>query len=413
MSLGRDKTPDDNDPNHPLHVLVKALYDSGISIIVAAGNDPLRAVADQVPAGYPEVMAVASTTAQDGVNGYDEFFPACVGVSNIKKDTASYFTTDGAFLAGTGVTVSAPGDSQEDLFSYFDACFLETIGILSVALGGGTTELSGTSMAAPHVAGVVALMWEKELGLGLNLSPEAARTRIRNNVARRGTAPLDSPVEEYSFDNEREGVIWAPAAVGDSPPPPEDRPPAVSIVSPATGSSFPAGTNITFQGTAIDPEDGNIAASLLWTSSRDGQIGTGASFTRTLSSGGHVITASIVDSGGNIGSASSSVTVGSTPTTVQAQSITYALVGTKLFYTVKVVNEFGGPVAGATVEVDLYEYLFSGALWISTTTTNSQGNAQFQLDPADLGCYVTAVRSIVATGLTFVPGTPSNNFCNF
>jgi len=270
-------------------------------------------------------------------------------------------------------------------------------------------------MAAPHVAGVVALMWEKELGLGSNLLPEVARTRIRNNADRRGTVPLDSPVAEYSFDNDREGVIWAPAAVGDFPPPPQDMPPLVSILSPATGSSFSAGSNILFQGTAIDPEQGNIAASLVWTSSRDGQIGTGASFTRTLTSGSHTITASLVDSGGNSGSAATSITVGSTstPTTVQAKSVAYVLQGTKLLYTVKVVDEFGGPVAGATVEVDLYEYIFTGNLWISTTTSNSQGNAQFQLDPADFGCYVTAVRSIVANGLTFVPGTPSNNFCNF
>ena len=40
MSLGRSKTPQDN-PNHPLHVAVKALYDSGISVVVSAGNQPL------------------------------------------------------------------------------------------------------------------------------------------------------------------------------------------------------------------------------------------------------------------------------------------------------------------------------------------------------------------------------------
>jgi subtilisin family serine protease len=416
MSLGREKTPEDDDPNHPLHLAVKALYDMGISVVVAAGNDALLEVTDQVPAGYAEVIAVASTTAQTGVNGYEGLFPACVGVPNIKADTASYFTTDGAFRGGTGVTVSAPGEAQEDIYSYFDACFLESIGILSTALDGGTVELSGTSMASPHVAGVVALMWEKELSLGLSLSPEVARTRIRNNVDRVGTAPIDSPLEEYTFDGEREGVIWAPAAVGDAPPPSQDMPPVVSILSPTTGSSFSAGASINFQATATDPEDGNIAASLVWTSSRDGQIGTGGSFTRTLSNGNHVITASLADSGGNIRSASTSISVGSssTPTKVQVSSVTYATQGTtKLLYTVSLVNEFGGPVAGATVTVDLYEYLFTGNLWFSTTTSDSQGKAQFQLDPADIGCYVTAVENVVANGLTWVPGTPSNDFCLF
>jgi subtilisin family serine protease len=413
MSLGRPKGFEDQNPSHPLHLAVKALYDMGISVVVAAGNDPASEATDQVPAGYPEVISVASTSAQSGVNGYDDFFTACEGVPNIKADTASYFTTDGAFLGGAGITVSAPGEQQEDIFSFSNSCFLESIGILSTAMGGGTTELSGTSMAAPHVAGVVALMWQKELNSGLNLSPESARTRIRNNVDRLGTAPLDSPTEEYTFDGQREGVIWAPSALGISPPPPPDVPPTVFIQSPANGSSFASGATISFQGTATDPENGNIASSLVWISSKDGPIGTGAGFARTLTNGNHVITASVTDSGGNTSSATTSVSVGSSsnPTQVMVNSVTYNLQGTTLVYTVKLVNEFGGAVAGANVEVDIMEWLYTGALWISSGTSNAQGNAVFQLPNVDFGCYVTSVRTITGTALNWVGGTPSNNFC--
>jgi len=412
MSLGRDKTFEDDNPNHPLRLAVKALHDSGITVVVAAGNDPERQVIQQVPAGYPDVIAVASTTAQDGVNGYDPDFPACPGLQSIKADTASYFTTDGAFVAGTGVTVSAPGDQQEDLFMFFGTCFLEPIGILSLAAGGGTIEQSGTSMASPHVAGVVALMWEKELASGSSLAPEVARSRIRNNVSRPGTAPLDSPLSEYTFDNEREGVIWAPAALGDAPAPPRDTPPTVSILSPTTGTNFSSGASITFQGSVTDAEDGNIASALAWTSNRDGQIGTGASFTRTLSNGLHSITASIVDSGGNPANAGITISVGSsTPTTVRVFSVTYAMQGTTLNYTLKLVDEFNQPVPGATVTASLYEFIFTGNLWFTTGVTDSQGNVRFQLLNADIGCYATGAENVVAPGLTWVPGVPSNSFC--
>jgi hypothetical protein len=65
-----------------------------------------------------------------------------------------------------------------------------------------------------------------------------------------------------------------------------------------------------FSGTATDAEDGNLSASLSWTSSLDGTIGSGASFaTSTLSVGTHTVTASVTDSGGLPGSDAITVTV--------------------------------------------------------------------------------------------------------
>ena len=83
-----------------------------------------------------------------------------------------------------------------------------SVGILSTRLGGGTTRLSGTSMSAPHVTGVVALMWEKSG----TLAPETARSNLRGSAARIEVAPLDSPTVGYTYDGQREGIVWAPAA---------------------------------------------------------------------------------------------------------------------------------------------------------------------------------------------------------
>ncbi len=81
------------------------------------------------------------------------------------------------------------------------------------------------------------------------------------------------------------------------------QPPVVTITAPADSSSFGIGDSILFTGTATDLEDGDISASLSWSSDIDGVIGSGASFsTSSLSVGVHTITASVTDSDTNPGS---------------------------------------------------------------------------------------------------------------
>jgi subtilisin family serine protease len=93
-----------------------------------------------------------------------------------------------------------------------------------------------------------------------------------------------------------------------------NRPPTAAIVTPAVNANFIHNATVTFTGTGIDPEDGTLAGgSLVWTSSRDGQIGTGASFsTSTLSVGTHAITLTASDTKGAIGSATLSIVIMST-----------------------------------------------------------------------------------------------------
>jgi hypothetical protein len=90
-----------------------------------------------------------------------------------------------------------------------------------------------------------------------------------------------------------------------------NQPPSVDITSPADGASVVQGTSVTLTATATDPENGNLAASVVWTSSLDGQLATGGSAARVLSVGTHTITASVTDSAG--ASASDAVTVTVTP----------------------------------------------------------------------------------------------------
>ncbi len=200
MSLGRSASSDDS----AFHAAVQNLYNANVTVVVAAGNDSSLEAKDQVPAGFREVLAIASTTATVGTSSNKRISP-------VAADTASYFTSDGKLdsISGVGVTISAPGEDQENV----GGAFLSSVGILSLKLGGGTTRMSGTSMASPHIAGLAAILWDQALANGTTVSPEDIRRKIRSSATLLGSAPLNSPTSGYSFDGEREGVANAPGAL--------------------------------------------------------------------------------------------------------------------------------------------------------------------------------------------------------
>lgn len=110
------------DSNETFHAAIRRVYDAGIIQVAAAGNEsgPVS-----YPAAYPETIAV---TACDS------------------SDRFAYFSN-----YGPEVDLIAPG-----------------VSILSTYRGGGYRTLSGTSMAAPHVTGTVALI----LQMNSALSPD-------------------------------------------------------------------------------------------------------------------------------------------------------------------------------------------------------------------------------------------------
>jgi PKD repeat protein len=99
----------------------------------------------------------------------------------------------------------------------------------------------------------------------------------------------------------------------DSPTGPEtNRPPSATITSPGNGSDYALGESIPFAGSATDPEDGTLTgASLQWSSSLDGFLGTGNSFSLSdLSMGAHTIRLVATDSQGAVDTARVSIGVG-------------------------------------------------------------------------------------------------------
>ncbi|MCH8977947.1 MAG: S8 family serine peptidase [Armatimonadetes bacterium] len=343
---------------------VKAAFDNsfaaGIIHIAAAGNSGNRkGKGDKVgyPARYDSVIAVAATTSSDS--------------------RASYSST------GPDVEIAAPGSS-----------------INSTKLGGGYVVFSGTSMASPHVAGVAALV----IAAGMTNNDDV-RLQLQTTADDLGDEGLD-PLYGYGLVDADEA-----ADVGE----PNDAP-VVTITSPSDGATFASGASISFAGSASDTEDGNVTASLVWTSSIDGQIGTGASFSAILSDGVHTITARATDTGSKSGSSSVSITVGNPPeeaTTVSVTSITYATSGGKggtknLRISIACQNNLGAAVGGAIVSINLTNDI--GGSWFGTATTGSDGTVTFQLRNAPAAFYTTVMTAVSAAGLTWDGVTPPNGF---
>lgn len=129
-----------------LRAAVKKAYDANVVIVAAAGNDGAQ-YGDNIdyPAAYPEVISVGA------VNKYLQ---------------RSWFSGDGAKL-----DVSAPGEE-----------------IISTYLNNGYAALSGTSMAAPFVTGLIALIIAKHRKQAANKipckSPVDTPKRVLEHVTR-------------------------------------------------------------------------------------------------------------------------------------------------------------------------------------------------------------------------------------
>lgn len=342
MSLGGGFSQSVNDA-------VKRSTDAGVTHSVAAGNGNNGGKAQDAcnysPASAPSALTVGATTSSDSKTSWSNY--------------------------GTCVDLFAPGASITSAWYDSDSA---------------TRTISGTSMAAPHVAGVAALYLQgntRTLNQAADVESAIESTATTGKVTNAG--PGSPNLLAYSLLTSDGGDTEDPNTA-----------PVVSISSPANGSSFDEGTSITFEGSATDLEDGNLTSSLSWSSSRDGSIGSGGSFSSTLSAGDHVITASVSDSDGAPGSASINVTVNSTSEPPPATSLEVSISQGSTWTTGPwhrtnlIVSVTDGDVgaSGASVTLTVYSgSSCSGSVSSGSGTTGTDGNVTFEFRNRGSGTF--------------------------
>ena len=104
--------------------------------------------------------------------------------------------------------------------------------------------------------------------------------------------------DEFSSERTSDPVSPEPPIPPGPSDPPVNSAPQVNFVSSGPGTLL-QGERLVLSATASDAEDGDISSAIRWSSSLDGDLGTGSSIDRNdLSVGTHTLTVSVSDSGG-------------------------------------------------------------------------------------------------------------------
>ncbi|MBI3885757.1 MAG: S8 family serine peptidase [Opitutae bacterium] len=173
------------DPNDPINIATKMAHDRNITVVFAAGNAGPAPDTYNPYAKAPWVIGVAAGTKEGGLASFSSR-----GTPREQRLTDSDPLND-----YDAPTITAPGTGREFATNAgkFTAAIVSTRSSSNVVANGLTndleipsaylpfyTQISGTSMATPHIAGVVALM--------LDANPQLTPDQIKQILVTTATA---------------------------------------------------------------------------------------------------------------------------------------------------------------------------------------------------------------------------------
>lgn len=220
---------------------------AGVILVAASGNDGVGTVS--YPAAYSNVIAVGAVRYDSNLSYYSQ-----------------YGSAQEIVAPGGDVTIDQNGDG------YVDGVLQNTfVGYSSAASKADPSSFSyyfyqGTSMAAPHVAGVAALMVAN--------GQSNIRTTLQNTAVDLGSSGWDST---YGH-----GLIDAEAALGGGGPGPDTTPPAPDPMSFSSAPASAGTSSISMTATtASDPSGVEYYFDCTTTGGHDSGWQSGTSYTDT------------------------------------------------------------------------------------------------------------------------------------